>query len=224
MFAVDEGPLQREIDEADHDAVLPDRDLAQDERNARHRLQQRERLAQPPLGLVDLVDEKKSRNALGFQFAHHELELRNFPRVRLADDDRRIDRGNRRTHFMGELDRARTIDEVKRVAEKFRRSDVHLHAHLVRAGLRSGIADARSRIHAAGTRNRARAGEDRFEQRSLPGLKWTDERDRARSLATYALKVFCPGIAANSAVNSGAFFVSHRHLPDPVVSSAARPA
>ena len=40
VLLVDEGTLQREIDEADDDVVLPDRDLAQQQRDARRRLQQ----------------------------------------------------------------------------------------------------------------------------------------------------------------------------------------
>src|SRR3712207_7565669 len=41
MLAVDEGALQGQVDEADGDAVLPDRDLAQEQRRARGALQDR---------------------------------------------------------------------------------------------------------------------------------------------------------------------------------------
>ncbi len=49
---------------------------------------------------------------------------------------------------------------MESLAEKLRRRDVHLDAHFVRPSFRAGIADRSARIHAAGARNRARAGED----------------------------------------------------------------
>ena len=62
MLAVDEGALQREVDEAGDDVVLPDRDVAQHQRHAARRLQHLERLAHAGVGLVDLVEEQDARD------------------------------------------------------------------------------------------------------------------------------------------------------------------
>ena len=78
MFAIDEGAFEREIDEADRDAVFPDRYLAQQKRRSRCVLQQGQRLANAPDRGVDLVDEEKARNLGFFEFAQDDFERREF--------------------------------------------------------------------------------------------------------------------------------------------------
>ena len=63
MFAVDEGAFEREVDEAGGDAVLPDRDLAQEQWRARGGLQNAQRLVHALRGGVDLVEEDEAGNA-----------------------------------------------------------------------------------------------------------------------------------------------------------------
>ena len=63
VLAVDEGAVEREVDEAGRDAVLQDRDLAQHQRQCGGRLQHRERLAHADRRLVDLVQEQEARDA-----------------------------------------------------------------------------------------------------------------------------------------------------------------
>ena len=53
--------------------------------------------------LVDLVDEEKARNLLRFELAQNELQLRHLLLVELADDDRGIDRRQRRAHILDEF-------------------------------------------------------------------------------------------------------------------------
>ena len=107
MLAIDKGAFQRQIDEARDQIAVPDRDLAQHQRNPRRRLQGRERLANTLVGAVDLVEEQKARNAQVFQLAQDDLKLRQLLLVGLADHDRGIDRRDRGAHVVRELDRAR---------------------------------------------------------------------------------------------------------------------
>ena len=92
IFLVDMGALEREIDEAGNDVAVPDRDLPQQQRHARGRLQQLERLAHALVGLVDLVEKQEARNIVVFQFAQDQLQLRHLLLVGLADHDGRVDR------------------------------------------------------------------------------------------------------------------------------------
>ena len=61
VFAVDEGALQRQIDESRDQIAVPDRNLPQHQRNPRCRLQRRERLADALVGAIDLVEKQKAR-------------------------------------------------------------------------------------------------------------------------------------------------------------------
>ena len=194
MLLVDEGALQREIDEARDDVVLPDRDLAQQQRNARRRLQQLEGLADLLVGLVDLVEEQEARDFQVLELAQDELELGNLALVGLAHDHGRVDRRQHRAHVMNELDRARTIDEGIAVAHEGGGGDGELDAHLVVAGFLAGIADGRAGVHGALSLHRPGAGEDSLEQRRLAALERPDQRN-----APWALWY--------------AFLVSHHCLP-----------
>ena len=151
VFAVDEGALQREIDEALDQLAVPDRDLPQHQRHARRRLQGRERFADALVGAIDLVQKQKTRNAQILELAQDDLQLRQLFLVRLADHDRGIDRGKRGAHVMRELDRAGTIDKGVAVAHETGGGGAQADAHLVVAGFGAGIADRSSRIDAAGT-------------------------------------------------------------------------
>jgi hypothetical protein len=180
-FAIDEGALEREIDEALDDVVLPDRNLAQYERHARRGLQERERLAHALVGLIDLVDEDEAGNLAVFQLAHDQLQLRQLALVGLADDDRGIDRRECGAHVLSEFDRAGAIEKRIGVAEKFSRGDGELHAHAVGAGFGRGVAHGRAGFDGTGALYGAGAFEDRFEEGGLAGLKGADKRDAARA-------------------------------------------
>src|SRR5262245_8473216 len=93
MFLVDVGPLKREIDEPGDDVTVPDRNLPQQQRGARSRLQELDSLANALLGLIDLVEEQETWNVLLFQRTQDKLQLRNLFFVRFANDDRGVDRG-----------------------------------------------------------------------------------------------------------------------------------
>ncbi len=162
MLAIDEGALQREIDETLDQLAVPDRNLAQHERDARGRLQGRQRLADALVGAVDLVEEQEARDLQFFQLTQDDLELRQLLLVGLADHDGRVDRGQRRAHVVGELHRARTVDEGVAFAHEGGAGRRERDAHLVMAGFGAGIADGGAAVDGAGAGDRARARQYRF--------------------------------------------------------------
>ena len=135
MLAIDVGALERQIDEAGDDVVLPDRDLAKHERLTARRLQHRHDVAHARLGLVDLVDEEEMRNAAILELLEDELQRRHLLLVGLAHHDRRVAGGERVGGVGLELDRARAIEEGETVAEKIDGRRVELDAHAVMARL-----------------------------------------------------------------------------------------
>ena len=111
VLLVDEGALEREIDEAGDDVAREGRNLPQQQLAARGRLQHREHVVDGGIRLVDLVEKQEARNLLLFELAQDELQLRDLLLVQLAHHDRGVDRGQRRAHVVDEFDRAGTIDE-----------------------------------------------------------------------------------------------------------------
>ena len=103
MLLVDERALQREIDKAGNDVTGKRRDLSHQQLAAGGGLQNPEHIVDGGIRLVDLVDEEKARNLLRFELAQNELQLRHLLLVELADDDRGIDRRQRRAHILDEF-------------------------------------------------------------------------------------------------------------------------
>ena len=181
VLLVDKGPFEREIDEAGNDIALPDRDLAQQQRHPRRRLQNLQAFTDLLVGLVDLVEEQEARNFQIFQLAQDELELGHLALVRFAHHDGGVDRGQHRAHVVHEFDGAWTIDERVAVAHEGGGGDGKLHAHLVITGLLAGVADGGPGFDAALTLHRAGAGEDRLEQCRLAALERPDQRNAPRA-------------------------------------------
>ena len=193
MLLVNIGALEREIDEAGDDVAVPDRNLPQQQRHARGRLQQLERLAHALVGLVDLVEEQEARNVQLFELAQDQLQLRNFLLVRLAHHDRGIDRRQHRAHVVDEFDRTGAIDECVAVAHEIGGGDRSLDAHLVMARFLAGVADRGARLDRALALDRAGAGENRFEQCCLAALERAHQRDAPGTLLVPLGAVpFCP--------------------------------
>ncbi|CAM5223063.1 hypothetical protein BTHI11S_02761 [Bosea thiooxidans] len=184
MLAIDEGPFQGEVDEADGDAVLPDRDLAQQQRRARGALQDAERLAHPARGRVDLVEEEEARDIRLLELAQHELQRRRLAVIRLADHDGGVDHRQHMAHLVQELDRAGAVDEMEGIAEELDRRDARLRAHLMRARFRRGIADRVAALHRACSRQGAAPHQDALEQGRLAALEGTDDGDASRPRAS----------------------------------------
>ena len=180
VFAIDEGALQREIDEAGDDAVLPDRNLAQQQRRARGRLQHGERFADAHGGLVDLVEEEDARHAEVFEFAQDHAQRRQLALVGLADDDRRVAERQHVARLMREFDRAGQVDEGEAVAQIIDGSDIGFDAGGVGARLGAAVADRGAVAHRTLPRQGAGAGENAFEQGGLAALERTDEGDQSR--------------------------------------------
>ena len=204
MLLVDEGPLQREVDEAGDDVVRPDRDLAQHQRNPGSRLQDLQRFADAFVGLVDLVQEQEARDVQLLELAQHQLQLRDLSLIGFADHDRGIDARQRHTHVVDELDRAGTIDEGVDVAEKNGRGNGELDAHAVMAGFGAAVAHRGSRLHRALALDGSGAGQHCFEQRGLAALERAHQCD-------------APG-----APWTRASVLSHTHLPDRVFLARTR--
>ena len=180
VLAVNKSALEREIDEASRDPVLPDGYLAKQKRCARGRLKQGERVAKPCGRGVDLVEEEDARQAHVLDLAQDHLERRRLFRIRLTDNDGRVANGEHIAHLMHELDGARAIDEGVAVTEEFRGRNIGFHAHRVGASLRARIPDARSRAHAALAGDGAGARQQSLEKRRLSALKRPDDRDEPR--------------------------------------------
>ena len=191
VLLVDMDALEREIDEAGDDVVLPDRKLTHHQRLPRSRLQDLQRLHHLGLGLVDLVEEQKARNVEVFELAQDELKLRHLLLVGLADHDGGIDRGQRGAHVMDEFDGAGAIDEGVAVAHELGGGDGELDAHLVMARLLGRIADGGAGLHRTLPLDRAGARQDRFEERGLSRLKRAHQRDAPGTLGSCAAIAIC---------------------------------
>ena len=144
VLAVDEGPLQRQIDEAGCDAVLPDGDLPQHQGQAAGRLEHRQDVADRGFRFVDFVEEQEMRDAAIFQVLHDKLQGRHLLLVRLADHDRCIANGKRRLAILLELDRPGAIDEGEVIAEKGDVGEIGLDGHCVLARFGRSIAGCRA--------------------------------------------------------------------------------
>ena len=191
MLLVDMDALQREIDEAGDDVVLPNRKLADDQRLPRGRLEDLQRLHHPGLGLVDLVEEQEARNVEVFELAQDQLKLRHLFLVGLAHHHRGVDRGQRRAHIVDEFNGAGAIDKSVAVAHEIGGGDGELDAHLVMARLLGGVADAGAGLHRALPLDRAGARQYRFEECGLAGLKWAHQRDAPGTLGSCAAIAIC---------------------------------
>src|SRR5215471_5119963 len=187
MLLVNKGALEREVDETGDDIAIPNRDLAQQQRHPRGRLQKLQRLAYALVGLVDLVEEEKPRNVEGFELAQDELQLWHLALVRLTDDDGGVNRRQYCPHVVDEFDGPRAIDEGVAVAHERRRGDADLDAHAMVARFLARIAYRRSRIHGPLPWDGPGAGEYRFQQSCLAALEWADQCDAPRARGTGAV-------------------------------------
>ncbi len=171
VLLVDEGALEREIDETGDDLAREGRYLPQQQLAARRRLQDPQHLVDGGIRLVDLVEKQETRDLLLFELAQDQLQLGNLLLVELAHHDRGVDRGQRRAHVVDEFDGARTIDEGIGVAHEIGGGDGDFDAHPVIARFLAGVADRVARVDRALALNRAGAGENRLEQRGLAALE-----------------------------------------------------
>ena len=111
MLAIDESALQREIDKARDDAVLPDRNLAQQQRLVAHLLQRSRADRAGAARLVDLVDEQKMRDRQIVQPLQIGLQHLHLRGLRLAHDDGRVDAGQNVQRVLQKFDGAGAIEE-----------------------------------------------------------------------------------------------------------------
>ena len=202
VLAIDEGALQREVDEARDQVAVPDRNLPQHQRYPRRRLQGRERLADALVGAVDLVEKQKARNAEVLELAQDDLQLRQLLLVRLADHDRGIDRRDRGAHVMREFHRAGTIDKGIAVAHESGGGGGEAGAHLVVAGLGAGVAD-RSSCSRRCRRSRDGAGarHDGFEKCGFTALERAHQRNAPWASGTSDVLSHCRLLGWSSALD-----------------------
>src|SRR5712671_384708 len=201
VFAIDEGALQRQIDEARDQLAVPDRNLPQHQRNPRRRLQCRERLADPLVGAVDLVEKQKARDSQIFQFAQDKLKLRQLAFVGFAYHHRGIDRRDRGAHVVRELHRAGAIDKSVAFAHETCRGGGEADAHLVTAGLGAGVADRGSGVNAAGAGDRARARQYRFKKCGFTALERAHQRNAPWTARTSDVLSHCRLLIWSSALD-----------------------
>ncbi len=90
---VDEGALQRQIDEAARLLAFERRQLSHHKRGRGDRLQRLDQRVQPPARLVDLVDEQRMRQSLLLQGAQDGLGQHGLVGRRVDHHDRLIDDG-----------------------------------------------------------------------------------------------------------------------------------
>src|SRR5262249_26364861 len=140
MRAIDEGALEREVDEARGRAVLPDWDLTQHQRPRTGWLQDREDVTHTGVETVDLVEEQKTGNAAVFELLQDELQRRNALGIGLADHDSGIAAGERNCALMLKFYGTGAVDEGEGVAEEADVGNVELNAHAVVARFLGGIA------------------------------------------------------------------------------------
>ena len=174
LRAIDEGALERQVDEAGGDAVLPDRDLPQHQRLGARRLQRGQDVAHLRVEGIDLVEEQEAGNAAVLELLQDQLQRRHALGIGLAHHDGRIAAGERERAFMLELDGAGAVDEGEGVAEKADVGDVELDAHAVVAGFA-----VRRRPPCSCRRPCPVASRRRCGQGWLPEA-WSCRRDKAR--------------------------------------------
>ena len=203
VLLVDEGALEREIDEAGDDLAGEGRNLPQYQLGARGVLQQPEHVVDGSVGLVDFVEEQNAGSLAVFQLAQDELKLRDLLLVQLAHDHRGVDRRQHRAHVVHELDRAGTVEEGVGVAHEIRRGDREFDAHAVVPRFLARVADRVAGLDGALALDHPGTREDRLEQRGFAALERTDQRDTARARrARAAVCVGChelsPGVGEPS--------------------------
>lgn len=163
VLPIDEGALQREIDIAGDQVAVPDRNLAQHQRDARGRLQTVEHFANAFVGAIDLVQEQKSGNTEIFEFAQDQLQLRQLALVGFTHHHGGVDGGKRRAHVVREFDGAGTIEEGVALTHELGGDGRQAEAHFVLACLGAGVAVRGARIDRAGPRDGAGSCQDRFK-------------------------------------------------------------
>jgi len=176
VLAVDEGSLQGEVDEPCCDTVLPNGDLAQNEGLGAGRLHGQD-VANAGRERVDLVQEKKVRDAAILELFQDQLECRHALRIRLADDNRCIAGGQRGRALVLKFNRPRAVDEGELVPQILDIGDVQLDAHAVGACFWACVSNGRALCNASLSGNRAAACEDRFKERGLAAEVGSDECD-----------------------------------------------
>src|SRR5262245_29871379 len=177
MLLVDEGALEREVDEAVDDVAGKRRYLPQQQLAARGGLQHPQHIVDGGIRLVDLVEKQETGDLLVLELAQDELELRHLLLVELAHHDRGVDCGERRAHVVDEFDRAWRIDKSIVVALEAGGGDGDFDAHLVVTRFLAGVTHGVARVDRALALDRAGTGEDRFEQRGLAALERAHQRN-----------------------------------------------
>jgi hypothetical protein len=181
--------LEGEIDEAGDDVVLPDRDLAQDQRLGARRLQHRHDVTHAGFRLVDLVDEKEVGDGAILELLEDQLQRRHLLLVGLAHDHRRVAGGQHIDGVGLELYGAGAIEEGKAVAEEVDGRHVELDAHAVVAGLLGGIADGILPGHRALAADSAGARKNGFKKRGLAAQIGANQCDAAGAAGWLALRL-----------------------------------
>ncbi len=189
VLAIGEGTFQRQVDETGRGAVIPDGNLAQQQRLVADTLQGGDQVAQTAPRLVELVDEQQVRHARIRQPLQDGLQHHSLAGIGFAHHDGGVDAGQHRQGVAQELDGARAIQEGEILVQIARGQYVHLHAHLAGAGFGTAVAQAGPRRHRTLARHSPGDHGDGFQQRGLAAAMRTQQGDGARP-GFYAVGIF----------------------------------
>ena len=173
---VDEGALQRQVDEAGDLLAVPGRDLARDQRRGADRRQRGQQVGQRAAGQVHLVDEEGVRHAQPLQLAQRRLQQGGLGRVGLGDHDGQVDGRQGGVEVGAEFQGAGAVDHRIAVAHEVEAGEVQLHRMAAGARLGAGVADllaADAPIDGAGDLQQG------FHQGGLAGAGGAHERQSA---------------------------------------------
>ena len=189
---VDEGALQRQVDEAIDLFALPGRNLSGDQRRGADRGQGGEQVRQSAAGQVHLVDEQRMRHTQPFQFAQRRLQQAGLGGVGLGHHHRQIDGRQGGVQVGAEFQRTGAVDHAIAVPHELKAGEVQLDGVAAGAGLGAGIAhlvaadpslhrpgDLQQGFHQGGL---AAAGGAHERQRAHGPRGWASCQDRPRCL------------------------------------------
>ncbi len=178
--AIDEGPLQGEVDEAGDLVVLQDRQLPRHQGDAGRRLQRFEQLAHIAMGLVDLVDEQRPGHAQAVELGQKRTQQHRLVGIRIGDHHRHVGGGHGEVGFRLELHRTWAVDQGVVVVHEVEAGDVQFDRLAPGPRFRAGIPDRGPRLHRALSIDRAGGEQQRFHQAGLARPVGSHQRDGSR--------------------------------------------
>ena len=176
------GPLERQIDIADHALALADGNLAQRQRFAAERLQVGDQFMDGADARgVDTVDDDGVRHAERVQTPQDRLGQPRALGQRIDHDQREVGRLQRLVAVGDEARCAGQVDQGEAIPRRGDMRQVDLRRTAARTRHGAGIADSGAGGHRTGAIDGAAGMKQRFGKARLAGARRPDQRDRARA-------------------------------------------